>query len=130
MHHHNSQQRGPHASRAHWPAVLFAVVAIAAMVVILAADAQRTGNGETRDTGGSTTQVEYLCEQGEPEGFELDDIEGKSIAEAEEFAASIDQSFRTVVIDGEHQVVTLDFRDDRMNVQVDDGTVTRYCGNY
>lgn len=131
MRHRKPHGRGPHAARAHWPAVLFAVIALAAMVVILVADAQRTGDGETSGgSSGASTEVEYLCEQGTPEGFELSDIEGKSLSAAEDFAESIDQTVRTVVVDGEQQVVTLDFRTDRINVQIDDGEVTRYCGNY
>ncbi len=130
MHHRKPHNHGPHASRAHWPAIFFAVIAVIAMVVILVADAERTGSGETHGDSGATSEVEYLCEQGTPEGFELSDIEGKLLSDAEDFAESIDQTVRTVVVDGEQQVVTLDFRTDRINVQIDDGAVTRYCGNY
>jgi hypothetical protein len=37
---------------------------------------------------------------------------------------------RVVKQDGESFPVTMDFRTDRINTQVEAGVVTRYCGNY
>lgn len=116
----------PHHHKAHWPAIVFAVLAIGAMVAILAFGAENTNeNGKT-----SAEPREYLCEQAFPTDFELTDIEGKSFEDAEDWAEDNDYAIRPVAIDGEPQIQTMDYRTDRINVQVDDDTVTRYCGNY
>ena len=69
------------------------------------------------------------CPQGTPEGFELSDVEGKSLAEVEDWAGENDMTVRVVMEDGQPNAMTMDYRTDRVNVQVEAGTVTRYCGN-
>ena len=69
------------------------------------------------------------CPRGEPTGFELSDVEGKSLAEVEDWADENDMTVRVVMEDGQPNAMTMDYRTARVNVQVEAGTVTRYCGN-
>lgn len=116
----------PHHHKAHWPAIAFAVLAIGAMVAILAFGAEDTAeNGQA-----SPEPQKYLCEQAVPTDFELTDVEGKSFADAEAWAEDNNFTIRPVAIDGESLAQTQDYRTDRINVQVDNDIVTRYCGNY
>lgn len=116
----------PHHHKAHWPAIVFGVLAIGAMVLILAFGAEDTN----KSSQSPAEPQEYLCEQAIPTDFELTDVEGKSFEDAEAWAEDSDFAIRPVAIDGEPQVQTMDYRTDRINVQVDDDIVTRYCGNY
>lgn len=121
-----------HHHKAHWPAIVFAVLAIGAMIVILAFGADNASKSEDATKNGAPTvePQEYFCEQAIPTDFELADVEGKSFEDAEDWAENNGFSMRPTAIDGEQLAQTQDFRTDRINVQVDDDIVTRYCGNY
>lgn len=121
-----------HHQKAHWPAIVFAVLAIGAMVAILALGAEETSNTkDTTNSGQPTAEPpEYFCDQAIPTEFELSDVEGKTFDDAEEWAEANNFTIRPTAIDGEQLAQTQDYRTDRINVQVDDDIVTRYCGNY
>ncbi|MBJ7353647.1 MAG: hypothetical protein JHC98_02385 [Thermoleophilaceae bacterium] len=105
--------------------VIFLAFAFGALVLILA-------NNTAPDTGsGGTPGVETSmdCERGTPEGFALSDVEGKTLDEAEAWAASTGRTIRVVIEDGKALAVTADYSPDRVNTQVEAGVVTRYCGN-
>jgi len=109
-----------------WVIFIFLAIALGALVLILA-------NNTVPDTGsGGTPGADSAldCDRGEPEGFALSDVEGKSVSEVETWAAGKGWTVRVVAEDGEHFPVTLDYTEDRVNTQVEAGVVTRYCGNY
>lgn len=104
---------------------IFLVVAIGALVLTTA-----TRDNADHGSGGTPgPDVGFNCERGTPEGFALSDVEGKTLSEVEQWTATKGWSVRVVVEDGQPKAATTDFRPDRVNVQTEAGTVTRYCGN-
>lgn len=53
---------------------------------------------------------------------------GKPVAEAQSLAEAAGYRLRVTVVDGEPNIVTMDFRMDRINVAVDNGVVTAFRG--
>lgn len=114
-----------------WPfMLLFGVLALAALVAVIAADNKSADPPQSQAPSplpGADTNTS-LCQPGGDAPFSLDEIEGKSLEDAEDWAEENDYSIRTVVIDGEPQAATMDYRPERVNVEVDSGTVTAFCG--
>lgn len=123
--------RDPHLSRHplhQHPLIyvgIFLVLAVGALtIIVLGNQPQDTGSGGTPGP-----DLGFQCTQGVPEGFALSDVEGKTLAEVEAWAAGKDWTVRVVAEDGEPKAMTMDYRPDRVNVQLEAGVVTRYCGN-
>lgn len=120
-------QQGTTARHQH-PLIFIAIFLVLALgmlgVVVASQGVPDTGSGETPGPPVATD-----CPRGTPEGFSLSDIEGKTLDEAEQWAAGADMTIRVVSEDGEPKAATMDYRPDRINVQVEAGVVTRYCGN-
>lgn len=108
---------------------LFMVFAFGAAGLVVFASAE-SASSETGAAVAPGAEAAPDCPRGEPQGFALSDIEGKTMPEAEAWAASMDWTVRPVMIDGQPQATTMDFREDRVNVQLEEDVVTRYCGNY
>lgn len=110
------------------PLIFVGIFLVAALgfLAILVADAGEPDHGSGGTPGQATG---FECERGVPEGFTLSDIEGKSLAEAEQWAAAKGWTVRPTVIDGEPKAMTMDYNPDRINVQLEAGVVIRYCGN-
>lgn len=105
---------------------VFLAFALGALAITTATHkAPDTGSGETPGPANSMD-----CTRGKPQGFTLSDVEGKTLEEAEQWAAGRGMTVRVVMLDGEPRAVTQDYRPDRVNTQVEAGVVTRYCGNY
>jgi hypothetical protein len=106
---------------------IFLAIALGAMILILANNtSEDTGSGGT--PGGSLQTND--CPRGTPEGFELSDVEGKTLSEVESWAAGEGMTVRVVVRDGQPLPTTMDYNADRINTQVEADVVTRYCGNF
>ena len=118
-----------------WPfMLLFAVFALAGLAAAIAADERGSSGDKAVEVPptqspepGADTNTSF-CQPGGDAPFSLDEIEGKSLEDAEDWAEENDYSIRTVVIDGEPQAATMDYRPERVNVEVDSGTVTAFCG--
>lgn len=105
--------------------LLFLAVAVGALLLVTAIrPSQDTGSGETPGP-----DIGYQCTRGVPKGFTLSDVEGKTLTEVQSWAAGRDWSVRVVAADGQPKASTMDYRPDRVNVQVEADVVTRYCGN-
>ncbi|MFT4049702.1 MAG: hypothetical protein QM648_07660 [Solirubrobacterales bacterium] len=105
---------------------VFLVIAIGALVLITAVRPDGdTGSGETPGPANAMD-----CLRGTPDGFTLSDVEGKTTDELESWAAGKDMTVRVTMEDGQSFPQTMDYRPDRVNVQVEAGVVTRYCGNF
>jgi hypothetical protein len=108
-----------------WYIALFLAIALGALVLILA-------NTTAPDTGaGGSPGVPSAmdCPQGEPQGFELSDVEGQQLSDVEDWAAGKGWTVRVVSEDGQPMAVTMDYNPERLNVQVESDVVIRYCGN-
>lgn len=115
---------------------IFLIVALGALVVVVASqpssepvDAPQSalppgGSGGTPGEAGK-----FDCPRGTPKGFSIDDVEGRELSAVESWAAGKDMIVRVQVEDGRPMAMTMDYRPDRVNVQVEAGIVTRYCGN-
>lgn len=124
LHNENHAQHNRH-QHPMWVIVVFLAIALGALILILA-------NNTGPDTGsGGTPGPESAmdCTRGTPEGFELSDVEGKTLDEVEAWAASTGRTVRVQVDDGQAFPMTADYNPDRVNTQVEAGVVTRYCGN-
>ena len=121
------QPKGHFAKHQHpfWVIAVFLAIALGALILILA-------NNTAPDTGaGGTPGPDVaMCPQGEPKGFELSDVEGQQLSDVEDWAAGKGWTVRVVAEDGQSFPQTMDYREDRVNTQVEAGVVTRYCGNY
>lgn len=104
----------------------FAVAALIALALILV-NQERTDKDSDDSPSSSITA---FCPPADPPDFELDEIIGEDFAEVEAWAADRGNAVRPVVVDGEPQIVTQDYRTDRINVAVEDDEVVAYCGNY
>ncbi len=69
-----------------------------------------------------------LCPAGEPHHFDAQSLVGMRLAPATELASRFDCLVRVVRLDGEWQIVTDDYRTDRVNVWVSDDVVARIDG--
>lgn len=107
---------------------VFLVFALGALLVIVVGNQPDGDDVAAGDTAAPAQPMD--CPRGEPTGFELSDVEGKSLDEVEDWADENDMTVRVVMEDGQPNAMTMDYRTDRVNVQVEDGTVTRYCGNH
>ncbi|MBJ7459216.1 MAG: hypothetical protein JHD02_08520 [Thermoleophilaceae bacterium] len=106
--------------------IVFLGFAIGAFVLILANNTgSDAGSGETPAPPNALD-----CPRGEPEGFELSDVEGQQLSDVETWADAKGWTVRVVMEDGQPFAQTQDYRTDRVNTQVEAGVVTRYCGNY
>ncbi|MBI2690870.1 MAG: hypothetical protein HYX29_02820 [Solirubrobacterales bacterium] len=108
-----------------WVIFVFLAIALGALVLILA-------NNTGPDTGSGGTPAPpnaFECTRGEPEGFSLSDVEGKTLVEVESWAERKGWTVRVVAEDGKPLAATADYNPDRVNTQVEAGVVTRYCGN-
>lgn len=113
---------------------IFLVVALGALAVVVASrpSSETTTLPPTADGGSGGTPGEpskFDCPRGTPEGFSINDVEGKQLSEVETWAKGNDMTVRVQVEDGKPMAMTMDYRPDRVNVQVEAGVVTRYCGN-
>lgn len=107
---------------------VFVVLALGALVLVLANNqSEDTGSGGT--PGGSMHTAD-CPRQDPPSGVKLNDIEGRTVAEVEDWAADNGYTVRVIKEDGKNFAMTMDFREDRVNTQVEAGVVTRYCGNF
>ena len=104
---------------------IFLVIALGALLMVIAGNQP----DEQGTPSAATPMTPMECPQGTPEGLELSYVEGKSLAEVEDWAGENDMIVRVVMEDGQPNAMTMDYRTDRVNVQVEAGTVTRYCGN-
>jgi hypothetical protein len=105
---------------------LFLVLALGALAIVVATHRSTdTGSGGTPGPDNA-----FDCPRGQPQGFSLSDVEGRSLEEVEDWARAKGITVRVVVKDGEPMAATMDYRSDRVNTQVEAGVVTRYCGNY
>lgn len=115
---------------------IFLVLALGSLAVVVAsrpstepatstppaADAQGSGGNPGQDS-------KFDCPRGTPQGFALADVEGKELSQVESWAKGQQLTVRVQVKDGKPMALTMDYRPDRVNVQVEAGVVTRYCGN-
>lgn len=108
---------------------IFLVFALGALVLVLAVGGGGMDTGSGGTPGGSMNAGD-CPRQDPPEGVELSDIEGKSVDEVETWATDNGYVVRVVKEDGESFAMTMDYRTDRVNTQVEAGVVTRYCGNF
>jgi hypothetical protein len=121
--HHGSYERHQHPL---WAVALFLIAALGALAIVVGSQgAPDTGSG---GTPGPDNPAD--CPRGTPDGFKLSDVEGKTLDEVEHWAGGRGMSVRVVMEDGRPMAVTMDYRTDRINTQVEAGVVTRYCGNY
>lgn len=60
-----------------------------------------------------------------PEAFDANTLVGKTLSDAKQEAAKFGCSVRAVELDGKPQAATMDFREDRVNVAISDGRVTK-----
>lgn len=105
---------------------IFCAIALGALLIaLIAGGPTESGSGAIPGPARATD-----CPRGEPSGFPLSKVEGRTPQQVELWAQSIGMTLRTVVKDGEMLARTADYRTDRINVQVDSGVVTRYCGNF
>lgn len=65
---------------------------------------------------------------GATDAFDARDLLGRSLADAETTAKDHDCTVRVVIEDGEERPQTMDFRTDRVNVEVRDGAVVALRG--
>lgn len=123
----------PHEStgsyRRHQHPLIFIAIFLLLAGVALIFITVGSNNTDTGSGGTPGPEIGFQCTRGVPEGFELSDVEGKTLTEVESWAAGKDWTVRTVAVDGEPMAATMDYRPDRVNVQVEAGVVTRYCGN-
>jgi predicted pyridoxine 5'-phosphate oxidase superfamily flavin-nucleotide-binding protein len=104
---------------------LFLLLSLGALAMVIADQP-----GEDTGSGGTPGMDNALdCPRGTPEGFSLSDVEGKTLPELERWAEQRDMTVRTTLVDGKPKAMTMDYRFNRINVQVEAGVVTRYCGN-
>lgn len=124
-----TQPNTPHHQRAIWPMLGFAILAILFVVAILAFGDDSGESGESLTA--VPESIEAFCppQQEEPD-FDLTEIIGEDFDDAEEWATENGNTLRPIVIDGEPLAVTLDYREERINVAVEDDEVVAYCGNY
>lgn len=119
---------------------IFLVVALGALAVAIAsqrsgeraADNQAAAAPHSPDGGSGGSPGEpgkFDCQRGTPKGFSIDDVEGKQLSAVESWAQGKDMTVRVQVEDGQPKAMTMDYRPDRVNVQVEAGVVIRYCGN-
>ncbi|MGK2878229.1 MAG: hypothetical protein ACSLFF_06600 [Solirubrobacterales bacterium] len=123
-----SDQHGKFAGHQHpmWVIFVFLAIALGALVLILANNTgPDTGSGETPGPANALD-----CPRGEPEGFELSEVEGQQLSDVETWADDKGWTVRVVMEDGQSFPQTMDYSPDRVNTQVDAGVVTRYCGNF
>ena len=86
----------------------------------------RTGTGcKIRVKPGDDDESSALCPAGEPHHFDAQQLVGMRLAPAEALAERFGCLVRVVRLDGEWQIVTDDYRTDRVNVWVEDDVVTR-----
>lgn len=122
--------------------LLLAALAAAILLAACGDDADQTstaaGNdavtGTSLDPGSGETEVPTIADNtdpaavvcsGPPQGtFDATAIVGEPIDAAEKAATEQGCAVRVAILDGEGQALTQDFRPDRVNVAVDDGTVT------
>ena len=57
---------------------------------------------------------------------DFSNVIGKTIFEAEQLHDCFD--FRIVAVDGKSRIITMDYRLDRVNVEVEDGKITKVQG--
>lgn len=108
--------------------LLFLAVALGALAIVVASNKSSDG-GDAAEPPVPTQTADFECTQAEPVGFELSDVEGKSLSEVEEWAAGEGKTVRVVVKDGQPLAATMDYNPDRINVQTEADTVIRYCNN-
>jgi hypothetical protein len=104
-----------------------AALALALAVAGCGAD-DDAGAGGTSPTG-STQAV--VCPQGAGEkSFDANSLVGMPLGQAEKTAADHGCTVRPVKVDGKDRAVTMDLRQDRINVEVEEGKVTVVEGVY
>lgn len=119
---------------------IFLVLALGALLIVSnnsdrsdqnAAGTPGVGGADADHGSGGTPMPEggHNCKRGTPEGFKLSDVEGQTLPELEAWAKERGWTVRPTIVDGQPKAMTMDFRHDRINVQIDAGVVTRYCGN-
>ncbi len=110
-----SGTHSPTATRRTRPAATFVAVGLALGLGLAAC-----GDDDDADDPPATAPADDV-ELGE---FDESLIVGLPVEEAEEVVEDEGWEFRIAVLDGEDQVLTMDFVPNRVNVAVDDGIVT------
>jgi heat shock protein HslJ len=77
------------------------------------------------DQAGSATDVQGAAAGGQDINALAGTLVGMTVAEAEKATADAGFTFRIVSVDGEPKAVTMDYREDRVNAEVEDDTVVR-----
>jgi hypothetical protein len=95
-------------------------VAAAAAALVLTASA--CGDDDTATTT-TTTEVTAGAETGD-----FDDVVGMEVSAAESALAELGYEMRIVRLDGDDLAVTMDYREDRVNVEVEDDVVVAVQG--
>lgn len=123
-----TQPSTPHHQRAIWPILGFAIAALLALAAILAFGEE--SNKEPESLTAVPKSIEPFCPPQKAPDFDLSNVVGEDLDDAQEWAEGQGMSVRPIVIDGEPQAVTFDYRKSRINVAIDDDEVIAYCGMF
>lgn len=113
----------------HLPTRRVAGMAAAALAVVTLAACGDDGPSSTTTTTTEAPAVETVPNEFT---FDLDEVTetlvGMTVEDAEALAEENDWIIRQLKIDGEDQMATMDLRDNRINVAVEDGVITEVLG--
>lgn len=106
---------------------IFLVLALGALLITVFS----AGEDDVAPAGGTRSEVtaerSEFCTAGQTPPFDVAEIEGRSLADAEAWAEANGYLIRPIVVDGEPRPATADYRENRANVQVDNGTISYFC---